>query len=220
MLAVQTGDMASLLPHLPPELPREQVLYFDATEMLVGACRLHYGRMLAVAEAIDAAQAEDGGTPEDLQVAIFADAGALIGSVQRLRGVVRRLRGDPATRVKRKAFEAAVRANEAARHHLEHLETSIPALVETGLGPFGSLSWQHLNFEDGEPAGFTATMLVPGHLAIGEAVASTRIHGVFYGAIDHFSADIGGETYYLSGAARAVDALAARLHDWSLAQMS
>src|SRR4051812_20062824 len=84
----QTCDMGRLLPHLPMDLSREEVIYFDATEMLIGACWLHYRRMSSAAEAIDAHQAAGDGTPEDLQVAIFADAGALIGSVQRLRGVV------------------------------------------------------------------------------------------------------------------------------------
>lgn len=210
--------MASLLPNLPHDLSREQVLYFDATEMLVGACQLHYARMLAQAEAIDVARAAGQPTPGHLQVAIFADAGALIGAVRRLHGVVHRLRGDSGIRLAKKAFAATAKPNEAARHHLEHLDTAIPALVDTGLGPFGSLSWQHVDLKDGEMLGYTVTFLVPGHLAVANAVATTRIYDSFDGIIDHFHADIGGDSYYLSGAARAVDALAARLHNWSCAQ--
>ncbi len=207
---------------LPPNLSRAETLFFDAVDLLIPACALQYGRMRqaatwyselqqAIASAGDRGSTEDA-DPEavDVQAILLADAGAFVATVQRLRRVVNRLRGDSALRIAKKAFEATVSQYEEARHYLEHLDSAIPAIVPTGHGALGSMAWHYLSDEDEHAAMF----IIPGHLGEG-ATATIRMEASFRRPVDHIWATIGGVDYYLTGAADAVNSLRSRLSTWS-----
>lgn len=206
---------------LPPELSREETLFFDAVDLLIPACQLQYGRMRQAAfryAQLHGDVDQEGETPPldqdleplDFQAILLADAGTFVATVQRLRRVVKRLHGDPTLRVAKKAFERSVSEYEEARHYLEHLDTAIPAIVPTGQGALGSLAWQYASDEDTHRAVF----IFPGHLGEG-ATATIRVGPPIRGPVDHLWLTIGGADYYLTGAADAVNALRRRLSTWS-----
>ena len=206
---------------LPPGLSREETLFFDAVDLLIPACQLQYGRIVELAaaytEASDAANA-DGASREQarddtqlLQAMLMADAGAFVATVQRLRRVVHRLRGDDAMRLAKHAFESAIKPYEEARHYLEHLDTAIPAVVPTGHGALGAMSWFYVQPETND---FRSVFIIPGHLAPG-AMATIRMERSGRAPVDHVWATIGGADYYLTGAADSVERLRERLAGWS-----
>lgn len=207
---------------LPQDLTREQVLFFDAVDLLVPACQLQYSRMReAAAQYSELQRLLNELTDEhdvervkelsvDIQTILIADSGSFVATVQRLRRVVSRLRGDPDLRIAKKAFESRVAENEDARHYLEHLDTAIPSVVPTGHGALGSMAWHFVHEDD--VAG--AIFIIPGHLGEG-ATAGIRMASSIRPPVDHLWATIAGAGYYLTGASDAVDALRERLARWS-----
>jgi hypothetical protein len=207
---------------LPPDLTRVQTLFFDAVDLLLPACQLQYARIREGACQYTQAQSilDDASSDDDLaqrardlsvdlQTVLIADCGSFVATVQRLRRVVHRLRGDTVLRIAKKAFESAVASNENARHYLEHLDTAIPAVVPTGHGALGSLSW---HYADESKVG--VLFIIPGHSAEG-ATAGLRMASSVRRPVDHVWATIAGTDYHLTGAADAVDALRERLNTWS-----
>lgn len=138
----------------------------------------------------------------------MADCGAFIGTIQRLRRVVKRLPGAE-LRLARRAFEATVRQHEDARHNLEHPDTAIPEIAPTGQGALGALAWLYL---DG--SGLRIMSLFPGHVAAG-AQSQIRMQQSIRPPVDHIWITIGDAHYYLTSAADAVDQLSERLQIWS-----
>ena len=208
---------------LPDGLTREQTLFFDAVDLLIPACQLQYSRMREAAAHYSELQNVLSELPDgdddaerlrnlsiDVQTVLIADSGSFVATVQRLRRVVNRLRGDPDLRLAKKAFESRVAANEEARHYLEHLDTAIPAVVPTGHGALGSMAWHFVDETDRAGAMF----IIPGHLGAG-ATAGIRMASSIRRPVDHLWATIAGADYYLTGAADAVDALRDRLDRWS-----
>ena len=213
-----------VLEALPDGLSREAVLFFDAVDLLIPACQLQYARITEIAAAytvaqdliaasddeVEAARLRD--QTADMQAMVMTDAGSFVSSIQRLRRVVKRLRGDDALRIAKKAFEAAVSSYEPARHHLEHLDTAIPAIVPTGHGALGAMSWFFVSQDDS----LRSIFIIPGHLGEG-ANATIRMESSFRRPVDHVWITIAGADYYLTGAADAVDRLRERLAAWSMA---
>jgi hypothetical protein len=204
---------------LPPELTREETLFFDAVDLLIPACQLQYERMRGEALAYTSLHRESQGVTDPVrsselkekelaaQAMLMADAGSFVATVQRLRRVGGRLRGDQDLRPVKKAFEASIRPYEKARHHLEHLDTAISAIAPTGHGALGAMAWFHVEAGATE---FLQMFIFPGHLDVG-ASGSIRMENSFRPPIDHIWSTIGGADYYLTGAADAV----ARLQEWS-----
>ncbi len=204
---------------LPQGLSRSETLFFDAVDLLIPAALLQYSRMQQAAleyAILHSRQEQHSETIRDqisdLQAIIMADAGSFVATVQRLRRAVSRLRGDPEIRTAKGAFEAAVRPYEQGRHHLEHLDTSIPKIA-SGPGPaLGTIGWWYVEAEPSKAV--YAIILAPGHLAPG-FVAGMRVPGSYRPPVDHLWTTIAGADYYLTGAADAVVALAERLRQWS-----
>lgn len=208
---------------LPKDLTREQVLFFDAVDLIVPACQLQYARLREAAsvhtEVEILREAEDANfTPDELSeltrqltATIVSYAGSFVATIQRLRRVLKRIRGDGDIRLAKRAFEAAIRPYEDARHHLEHLDTAIPMIVPSGHGTLGQLAW-HFVRPDGSHQ--RMRMMFPGHLEGGATVA-IRVEASIRPPVDHLWWTIGGEDYYLTGAADAVDRLSERLEAWS-----
>jgi len=198
----------------PADAPRELVLAFDAIEQLCSAAHIHYGRMQAIARFMtDISLHDDETRParETARAAIIADTGALVGTFQRLRLLTRRLPGDGAMRVARKAFEATVRSLEPARHHLEHLDERIREIAPTGHAAFGSVSW----WRRGEGRTIKWMAIVPGTLAVGKGQAVTRVPSRMRGDVDHFWVVLGATEFNVSDAYWATVDLEKRLRAWS-----
>ena len=202
---------------------RELVLLLDAIEQLIWASRLHYERIQQSAirdgALSDQRTAQGEGSEAARQgmretgIAIVADVGALIGTIHRLRLLVNRLPGDPKTRLAKRAFEAEVKELEAARHELEHLDTAILGISQTGQGAFGTVSW--LERLGGGLA--RCVSMFPGTLAKdaqGPAQALRRIRT----RIDHVKARIAGADLNVTEAYIAVTRLEARLREWAESQ--
>ncbi len=89
---------------------REFTLILDALEHLIGAAHVHYGRMQATARQIvrmrlwEIEETELNELRDAARVTIFADTGGLIGTVHRLRLLLRRLPGDADTRLARESI--------------------------------------------------------------------------------------------------------------------
>ena len=202
----------------PPEnAQRELILLFDAIEQLISMAHLQYGRMQAVARFFSQnpdQSVADESARDEAWTAIIADTGGLIGTIQRLRLLVRRLPGSTETKVARKASEATVKHLEQARHHLEHLDDRIPEIAPTGHGAFGSVSWWYL--EDNRTRRWMS--LAPGTLAVGTDMGVTRVPAEMRSDIDHFWAIIGGLPLEVSEAYLAVVNLERRLGEWAEAQ--
>lgn len=199
-----------------PPTTRQNTLYIDAVEALLPAAKLQFARMKACALIITSKDFSNPAPAQDVetaQVALVADTGGFIGNIQRLRLVVPRLRGDADLRITKKAFEASVKSYEPARHHLEHLDTAIPGIADTGHGVFGGIAWWH--FDGAEARG---CLYVPGSLAVAEGVGQLVVPGGFDDDVDHFRATIAGEVYDLSAAYRALLGLEARLREWASRQ--
>jgi hypothetical protein len=147
-----------------------------------------------------------------MQKVIVGDAAAFVVAVERLRRVVRRLRADAELRIAKKAFEATISRYEQARHHLEHLDTAIPAIAPTGHGAIGALSWWYV--PDHEVAEFRAILVVPGHLERVRGIGQIEVRTP-RARCDHFVATIAGAHYSLTDARDAVVRLENRLRTWS-----
>ena len=201
----------------PPDAPRELFLLFDAIEQLCSAAHIHYGRMQAVARFVTQASLHDDETRparEAARTAIIADTGGLVGTLQRLRLLTRRLPGDSAIRVAKRAFEATVRSVEPARHHLEHLDERIPEIAPTGHAAFGSVSWWRI----GEGRTMEWTAIVPGTLAVGNGQAVTRVPSCMRGVVVHFWVVLGAVEFNVSHVYGATVELEKRLRAWSQEQ--
>ena len=210
-----------IFPPTPAKARRESVLVLDAIEQLIGAAHVHYRRIQAAAMHIndlqEAAESEATrlGTRAN-NVSIVADIGALIGTIQRLRGLVKRLPGDASTRLAKRAFAAGAKEVQKPRHHLEHLDSAMRDISETGQGAFGAVSWWYRTGEkDVRCAAF-----IPGTLAVGKAHVATRVpkpEQITY-AIGHVWASIAGSHFNVSAAFRAVTELEGRLREWGAEQ--
>jgi hypothetical protein len=219
---MESKSWGKVLVALPAGLTREQQLFFDAVDLLIPACQLQYQRMRQTAAAysdlqdsldssgdeITSQQLRDEAT--DIRAVLLADEGSFAATIQRLRGVMNRLPGDPEIRIAKKAFEATVGAYEEARHYMEHLDTAIPKIVPTGHGALGGMAWHYMPMPDDLPMMF----IIPGHLGAG-ATVGMRAAGSVKPPVDHIWATIGGADYQLTGAADAVDRLRERLAEWS-----
>lgn len=126
---------------------RAQALYMDVVEQLIPAIHLHYERLRWAAKLFADPEVDET-TLSVLRITLIAESGAIIGAVERPRKVVGRLRGDPDIRLAKRAFEASISKIKAARHHLEHPDTAIPKIADTGEAALGSISWWSIN-EDG-----------------------------------------------------------------------
>jgi hypothetical protein len=198
----------------PPDAPRELFLLFDAIEQLCSAAHIHYGRMQAIARLMtELSLHADETRParEAARAAIIADTGGLVGTLQRLRLLTRRLPGDSAIRVARKAFEATVRSLQPARHHLEHLDERIPDIAPTGHGAFGSVSWWRMV----DSRTMKCVAIIPGTLAVGKGQAVTRVPSCMRGDVDHFWVVLGAAELNVSDAYWATVELEKRLRAWS-----
>jgi hypothetical protein len=202
----------TIFPRRPHGLERHQVIVLDAVEVLAPAVDLFYQRMVSVASYFQAAKAAD--KPTDFyKVPLISDAVAFIGTVQRLRLVVKKLPGSPEVRVAKKAFEAEVAKYEPARHHFEHLDEQFVRIAGSGHGPFGGLGW----LAPREGGGVVATLFAAGTLAPAKGVMGVRMHEHVRYPADHIYATVAGESYYLTGAHDATVKLMERLENWSRA---
>jgi hypothetical protein len=203
---------------LPAGLTREEILFFDAVDLLAPMARLQYDRMVAAALEYSRSVADMAGlasadqTQRLIRKVLITDAAGFVVAVQRLRRVVKRLRGDKDLRLAKTAFEAKIRRFEQARHYLEHLDTAIPKIAPTGHGALGALSWWYVS--DAERGECMAIAVIPGHLAKVEDAARIEIRTP-RALCDHFIATIAGAHYELSQARDAVVDLESRLHSWS-----
>jgi len=202
---------------------REFVLLLDAIRQLVLATRLHYrriqeaaiyhGRLSDEPETQGAEFDEIQRAKTETHVAIVADVGALIGTIHRLRSLVKRLPGGKETRLAKRAFVAEVKDLEEARHQLEHLDTAIAQISGTGEGAFGAVSWwERLGDGHGRWVAF-----FPGTMAEG-AQAVSRRPSVMRSRVDHVWASIAGRNLNVSEAYLAVVRLEERLREWGMSQ--
>lgn len=200
---------------------RELVLVLDSIEQLIEATHLHYRRIQAAAAQLGALLKEEDSDEIRLlrradQTAIVADIGALIGTIHRLRWMVKRLPGDDNMRLAKRAFEAQVKELEAARHHLEHLDRAIRDIADTGQGAFGAVSWWE-RVDDGQ---IRCTMFAPGTMAVGEELGVTKVPGALRERIDHVQTFIAGRHLDVSAAFWAVKRLEERLRAWGSSQVT
>jgi hypothetical protein len=199
---------------LPAGAPRELVLLCDAIEQLCSGAHIHYGRMQAVARFITDVSLHDDearSAREAARAAIIADTGALIGTVHRLRLLMQHVPADGEVRLAKRAFEAAVRSLQPARHHLEHLGERIAEIAPTGHGAFGSVSWWHTR----EGGAIEWVAIIPGTLAVGKGQAVTRVPSLMRGDVDHFWVVVGAAEFDVSDAYWATVHLERRLRAWS-----
>ena len=214
-------SMDEIFPPTPAKARRDLVLLLDAIEQLIGAAHVHYRRVQGVALQINDLQeaAESGANRLSTRanhVSIVADIGALIGTIHRLRGLVKRLPGDASTRLAKRAFEAGDREVQEPRHHLEHLDSAIREISETSQGAFGAVSWW---YRIGEKD-VRCTAFIPGTIAVGKAQFATRVPKPAHitEAIGHVWASIAGSHFNVSASFRAVIELECRPREWGSAQ--
>ena len=204
-------------------------MYCDAIEYMFMAAHLHYRLMQVTVRPYCQQQAELGApriaavvVPFQDRATILASAMALVGTINRLRHLIRRLHGDRTTRMARKVYEAAVCQVEPVRHLLEHVDTQIPKTAQTAQGAFGTISWWwYEGKREGKKSRLIWMMTQPGHLAPGHdrvTIAETKIPSNMREDIDHFWVMIGDEIFDLSDVYWAVVKLEERLRAWSKEQ--
>lgn len=218
-LAKGVYPVDEVFPPTPAKARREGVLILDAVEQLIGAAHVHYRRIQGAAMHINNLQEVAESEAVRLinranHVSIVADIGALIGTIQRLRGLVKRLPGGASIRLTKRAFEASVREVQEPRHHLEHLDSALKEISETGQGAFGAVSWWYRTGEKD----VKCTFFMPGTVAVGKGLGVTRVPRQISDEIDHIWTSIAGSEMNVTSAFRAVQELEGRLRKWGVEQ--
>ena len=210
-----------VFPPTPATAQRDSVLVFYAIEQLISATRLHYRRIQIAARGISDLQESAESETKRLkqranQVAIVADIGALIGTIQRLRGLVERLPGGSGMRLARRAFAASSKEVKEPRHHLEHLDSAIRDISESGQGAFGAVSWW---YRTGEKE-VKCSAFIPGTIAVGKGLFQTRAPKPesITEEVGHIWASIAGSHFNVSAVFWSVTELESRLREWGAAQ--
>ena len=202
-----------MFPKLPADTPRRTQLFLDAIEYLIAGGRHHYDLMrgLGYAKAKDATpEDEPSALSSDKMAVMVAQVTAFLNTVNRLRSLLQQIPADDEMRVIRKAFISQVAAVEPVRHHLEHLNTAIPATVDTGSGAFGAISWW---FEKDHERLLWFTM-IPGHVGQGQQ-SYTKMPGEMRDEIDHFWVTIASQIFDVSNVYYALVRLEESIIDWS-----
>src|SRR5580704_16732496 len=119
----------SPLRHLPADMPREQMLFFDGMRVATEMADLSYGRLaaslreLALSERL--AEASEGAA----KLAAITDAWNFIDSVNRLGVLADRCPGLQKSSTAYKRFSHAIAGIKDLRNFAQHLNTGIPELA-------------------------------------------------------------------------------------------
>jgi hypothetical protein len=138
---------------------------------------------------------------------------SFIGNIERLRKLIVRLGRDPEFRQAKRAFLSVVNRYEAARDHLEHLDTALIGQVDEGGPGFMGLAW--LELVDEESGLRVAKFVFPGRVRSGSNPAKVYPGAVMRSDVDHFSIGVAGENYDVTAAHDALVRFWCRMRMWS-----
>jgi hypothetical protein len=177
-------------------------------DALLPAAAINYGRLQSVA-----ANYNNGGpdAAETELVVLLADALAFVGNVERLRKIVTTLGGDPEFRIAKRAFLSTVNNYEPARHHIEHLDTALVDIADTGDQALMAMSWFAPN-ADGTGFAIRCVFFRAREGGFGPATAlpvSVRL------PVDHLMVRVAGADYNLTAAHDALQSFWRRVREWS-----
>jgi hypothetical protein len=134
-------DNDSPLRHLPADMTREQVLFFDSIRVTAEMADLSYGRLEAGLRRIGLADPGDKGSLGTELVAAMHDAWSLVDSLHRLRGLFDRCPGLQKSTVTYKRFRHATNGITDLRNFAQHLNTAIADVAATDSPAWGTLNW-------------------------------------------------------------------------------
>ena len=146
-----------------------------------------------------------------LDDAVLLAAWSLVDVANRLRLVVDRTPG-----LKKnagvKSFLKAMGGVEALRHYVQHLDTELATLAESGWPIWGSLTWTHKPTETHDTNEVTVIVLIPGSFARSDGYPVVNPAGkTLRMPIDHISLTAAGTTVNLSEVAHACGVFGRRL---------
>jgi hypothetical protein len=199
----------SVLRRIPMAMARQQALFIEGIRFSIEMADLANTRLQGTLPLLS--RMVDLGAGERATVSAMADSWSIVDSLHRLRGLMRQMPGIPRrNRIPpiRAFFGATERVTEL-RNTVQHLDTTIPAVVaDQNWAVWGSLSWCLV---DPVTSQITSSCFIPGTPLGRRPLINPANRAVWHFPIDAITIERSGVSVCLSDAMRRVEAMARSL---------